>query len=41
VNGLGFAGALLVPGREELDVVRREGPLRVLAHVAVPVADRL
>jgi ATP adenylyltransferase len=36
VNGLGFAGALLVPGREELDVVRREGPLRVLAHVAVP-----
>jgi sulfate adenylyltransferase (ADP) / ATP adenylyltransferase len=38
VNGLGFAGALLVPGREELDVVRREGPLRVLAHVAVPIA---
>ena len=36
VNGLGFAGALLVPGREELDVVRREGPLRVLTQVAVP-----
>ncbi|TMA36345.1 MAG: phosphorylase [Deltaproteobacteria bacterium] len=36
VNGLGFAGALVVPGRTELDVVRREGPLRVLAHVAVP-----
>ncbi|HKA14877.1 MAG TPA: phosphorylase, partial [Myxococcota bacterium] len=39
VNGLGFAGALLVLGREELEVVRREGPLRVLAHVAVPVAS--
>jgi len=39
VNGLGFAGALLVPGREELDVVRREGPLRVLAHVAVAKAQ--
>jgi len=39
VNGLGFAGALIVPGREELDVVRREGPLRVLAHVAVPLAS--
>ncbi len=38
VNGLGFAGALMVPGREELDVVRREGPLGVLAHVAVPRA---
>jgi len=37
VNGLGFAGALWVPGREELDVLRREGPLRVLAHVAVPL----
>ena len=38
VNGLGFAGALMVPGREELEVLRREGPLRVLAHVAVPLA---
>jgi ATP adenylyltransferase len=38
VNGLGFAGSLIVPGREELDVLRREGPLRVLAHVAVPLA---
>jgi ATP adenylyltransferase len=37
VNGLGFAGALAVPGREELDVLRREGPLRVLTHVAVPL----
>jgi ATP adenylyltransferase len=26
VNGLGFAGALMVPGREELDVVRPRGP---------------
>ena len=38
VNGLGFAGALIVPGREELDVLRREGTLRVLAHAAVPLA---
>jgi sulfate adenylyltransferase (ADP) / ATP adenylyltransferase len=38
VNGLGFAGALIVPGVGELDVLRREGPLRVLAHVAVPLA---
>lgn len=37
VNGLGFAGALMVAGREELEVLRREGPLRVLAHVAVPL----
>ena len=40
VNGLGFAGALMVPGRAELEVVRREGPLRVLAHVAVPISPR-
>jgi len=39
VNGLGFAGALMVPGREELEVLRREGPLRVLAHVAVPITS--
>lgn len=38
VNGLGFAGALAVAGRAELEVVRREGPLRVLAEVAVPTA---
>src|SRR5262249_51826459 len=38
VNGLGFAGALMVPGREELAVLRREGPMRVLSNVAVPVA---
>src|SRR5262245_12225731 len=40
VNGLGFAGALMVPGREEFEVLRREGPLRVLAQVAVRLADR-
>lgn len=40
VNGLGFAGALMVPGREELEVLRREGPLRVLANVAVRIAER-
>jgi sulfate adenylyltransferase (ADP) / ATP adenylyltransferase len=38
VNGLGFAGALMVPGAAELEVLRAEGPLRVLARVAVPLA---
>jgi ATP adenylyltransferase len=37
VNALGFAGALMVPGREELETLQREGPLRVLARVAVPI----
>jgi hypothetical protein len=27
----------MVPGREELETLRREGPLRVLARVAVPI----
>lgn len=36
VNALGFAGALAVSDRGELETVRREGPLRVLAGVAVP-----
>jgi ATP adenylyltransferase len=37
VNGLGFAGALMVPGAQELELLRREGPMRVLARVAVPI----
>jgi len=37
VNALGFAGALMVPGHEELETLRRGGPLRVLARVAVPI----
>jgi ATP adenylyltransferase len=34
VNALGFAGALLVKNREQLETVRRRGPLAVLAAVA-------
>jgi ATP adenylyltransferase len=35
VNGLGFAGALLVRDEEELARVRDAGPMRLLRHVAV------
>jgi sulfate adenylyltransferase (ADP) / ATP adenylyltransferase len=34
VNGLGFAGSLLVRNRRQLDLVRRCGPLQVLASVS-------
>ncbi|MGH0035033.1 MAG: ATP adenylyltransferase family protein [Myxococcota bacterium] len=34
INGLGFAGALLVRNRAELERLRDCGPLAVLAHVA-------
>jgi ATP adenylyltransferase len=34
VNALGFAGALLVKNREQLEIVRRHGPLAVLRNVA-------
>jgi ATP adenylyltransferase/5',5'''-P-1,P-4-tetraphosphate phosphorylase II len=37
MNALGFAGAIMVPGSAELEILRREGPLRVLAHLAVPI----
>lgn len=35
INALGFAGALLVPGRPALERLRAYGPLRALEHVAV------
>jgi len=34
VNALGFAGSLLVRDRDQLEAVRRHGPMRVLAEVA-------
>jgi ATP adenylyltransferase len=34
VNALGFAGALLAKNRDQLEIVRRRGPLAVLRHVA-------
>jgi ATP adenylyltransferase len=36
VNALGFAGMLLVKSEEDLEGVKREGALNVLAGVAVP-----
>ena len=35
VNAFGFAGSLLVRNDEELQLVRRTGPLEVLRHVGV------
>lgn len=37
VNGLGFAGALLVPSEAALERVRAAGPLAVLTHVGVRI----
>jgi len=37
INSLGFAGALLVRDRKQLDLVRKVGPLNVLKAVALPV----
>jgi sulfate adenylyltransferase (ADP) / ATP adenylyltransferase len=36
VNALGFAGALLVKNREEMEHVRERGPMEVLRTVGVP-----
>lgn len=38
VNALGYAGALLVRSREQLESVRRRGPMSVLAEVGFPPA---
>jgi ATP adenylyltransferase len=38
VNGLGFAGCLLVRGSEQLDELRAHGPLKVLREVSVSLA---
>lgn len=36
VNSLGFAGSLFVKNDEQLEIVTRVGPMRLLAEVAVP-----
>jgi ATP adenylyltransferase len=36
VNSLGFAGALLVRSREEMERLKAHGPMRLLRSVAVP-----
>ena len=36
VNGLGFAGCLLARGPDQLEDLRRHGPLHILRDVAVP-----
>jgi ATP adenylyltransferase len=36
VNALGFAGSILVRNEKELEQVRRDGPMAILKHVAVP-----
>lgn len=38
VNGLGFAGALLVKDRQQVDIVRRYGPMTILREVGVSSA---
>jgi ATP adenylyltransferase len=35
VNALGFAGALLVRNREQLELVRSQGPMTLLRSVSV------
>ncbi len=37
INSLGFAGALLVRDKEQLDLLKKKGPLSVLKSVALPV----
>lgn len=39
VNSMGFAGSMLMRSQEELDYIRAEGPMRILAAVGVPWAD--
>ena len=39
VNSMGFAGSMLVRSQEELEYIRAEGPMRILAAVSVPWAD--
>ncbi|UCG78906.1 MAG: phosphorylase [Nitrospirota bacterium] len=37
INSLGFAGAFLVRDRSQLYLVKKEGPMQVLKHVAFPL----
>jgi ATP adenylyltransferase len=36
INSIGFAGALLVRNPQEMDVIQKEGGMRVLTHAAFP-----
>jgi len=37
INSLGFAGALLVRNRDQLDMLKKAGPMEVLKHVTLPL----
>jgi ATP adenylyltransferase len=39
VNSMGFAGSMLVRSQQELDYIRTEGPMRILAAVGLPWND--
>lgn len=39
VNSMGFAGSMLVRSKEELDFLRAESPMQVLAAVGVPWSE--
>jgi ATP adenylyltransferase len=36
VNSMGFAGSMLVRSKAELDFIRNESPMRILAAVGIP-----
>ncbi|MGE5894106.1 MAG: hypothetical protein ACM34I_08640 [bacterium] len=36
INSLGFAGALLVRTRVQLEILKKHGPMNALTSVAVP-----
>ncbi|CAL8462928.1 g2462 [Coccomyxa elongata] len=40
VNSMGFAGSMLVRSKEELDFLRAESPMQVLAAVGVPWSEK-
>jgi ATP adenylyltransferase len=40
VNSLGFAGALLVRNKEQLDMVKSYGPMNILRDVSLPVSEK-
>lgn len=37
VNSLGFAGALLVRNEQEMQVIKEQGPMTILQHLALPL----
>ncbi|MBS1234372.1 MAG: adenylyltransferase [Nitrospirae bacterium] len=40
INSLGFAGALLVRNKEQLEMVKRCGPMNMLRGVALPISEK-